>query len=222
MNKQLIISVLLTIFSLNLIAQTNTQVKDPKAKAILDQLSAKNKSYTSIEASFEYKLENSADGIDETQSGNILFSGNKYKLTIAGQQIVSDGKVMWTYIEDADEVQISDVPEETGEDDAFMNPSKIFTIYESGFKYNFDKEESINGKIVDVIRLYPENPEKKSFHTIILKVFQDNKQMHSMTIKSKDGNNFSYVLKTFKPNVPVTDKTFIFDVSKAGDVIDLR
>ena len=200
----------------------NADVKDPKAKAILDKLSAKNKSYTSVQATFDYKLQNQADGIDESQSGEILFSGDKYKLNIAGQEIVSDGTTMWTYIADADEVQISDVPEDMEEEDAFMDPSKIFTLYEKGFKYLHEKEETVNGKKVDVIKLFPENPEERSFHTIILKVFSDDLQLHEMTIKAKDGNNFTYLLKTFKPNVPVTATTFVFDESKAGDVIDLR
>lgn len=224
MKKILIISAL-SFFMLNVIlikAQENSDVKDPKAKAILDKLSAKNKSYTSIEAEFDYKLENKADGIDETQSGKILFSGNKYRLNIAGQEIVSDGTTMWTFIADADEVQISEVPEEGEGDESFLNPSSIFTLYEKGFKFTYDKVETINGKAVDVIRLYPENPEEKSFHTIILKVIQENTQIHSMTIKSKDGNNFTYALKTFKPNVSTNANSFKFDESKAGDVIDLR
>lgn len=224
MKKILIISALsVFILSSNIIkAQENTDTKDPKAKAILDKLSSKNKSYTSIEAEFDYKLENKADGIDETQSGKILFSGNKYRLNIAGQEIVSDGTTLWTFIADADEVQISDVPEESESEDSFLNPSSIFTLYEKGFKYTYDKVETINGKSVDVIRLYPENPEEKSFHTIILKVIQENTQIQSMTIKSKDGNNFTYALKTFKPNVAINASSFKFDESSAGDVIDLR
>ena len=43
-----------------------------------------------------------------------------------------------------------------------------------------------------------------------------------MTIKSKDGNNFTYALKTFKPNVAINASSFKFDESSAGDVIDLR
>jgi len=223
MKKILIISALIINSTFGIVtAQEDKNVKDPKAKVILDKLSAQNKSYKSIEAEFEYKLVNTADGIDETQSGKILFSGNKYKLNIAGQEIVSDGETMWTFIADADEVQISEVPEEAEGDDSFLNPSSIFTLYEKGFKYTYDKEESVNGKTVDVIRLYPDNPEEKSFHTIILKVIQENTQIHSMTIKSKDGNNFTYVLKTFKPNAPINATSFKFDESKAGDVIDLR
>lgn len=214
--------ILVVILSFQLLtAQENRNVKDPKAKAILDKLSATNKGYSSISADFIYKLENKADGIDEEQSGSILFAGEKYKLIISGQEIISNGETMWTYIADADEVQISEVPEES-DDEMFMNPSKLFTIYESGFKYVYDKSETIDGKVVDVIKLYPENPDERSFHTIVINVLHEKNQIHSMVIKSKDGNIFSYELKKFSPNVSTNSATFEFDESKAGDVIDLR
>lgn len=202
-------------------AQENKNVKDPKAKAILDQLSEKNSSYKSIAADFTYKLENPADGIDEEQEGSIIFSGDKYRLNISGQEIISNGEIMWTYIADADEVQISEVPEESDEE-VFMNPSKLFTIYESGFKYVYEEQTTIDGKTVDVIKLYPEDPSDKSYHTIIINVLSGKAQIHSMVIKSKDGNVFTYELSSFTPNAPVSSDTFEFDESKAGDVIDLR
>ena len=59
----------LIIIAITLHAQPADDVKDPKAKAILEELSKKNKSYSSIKAEFSYKLENKDESIDETQNG---------------------------------------------------------------------------------------------------------------------------------------------------------
>ena len=67
-----LLMVLFTI-SFNLLAQsspTEAQVpQDPKAKAILDALTKKNKALTTITADFTYKQENKDANINESQKG---------------------------------------------------------------------------------------------------------------------------------------------------------
>lgn len=207
----------------SLIAQTdvsNTTPKDPKAKAILDDLTKKTKSYTSISADFEYNLKNEAAGIDETQSGKISTKGEKYKLEMAGQQVISDGKTVWTYIKDVEEVQITSADDEG--DEGFMNPSKIFTLYEEGFKYVYDKLQVIDGANLHSIYLYPMKPGEKSFHTVILYVDKDKLQVHSMIVKGKDGNTYTYKLKNFTPNKSLSDASFTFKTPEGVEEVDLR
>lgn len=220
MKKNIILLAIATLFTTSIFAQSegdSQEMKDPKAKAILDKLSAKNKTYTTISAEFDYNLKNAAEGIDETQSGKLITKGDKYKLNIAGQEIVCNGKTVWTYIEDADEVQINNVSNDEDEEGMF-NPATIFTIYEKGFKYKFQNE---NDK-TQTINLYPENANEKSYHTVQLIIDKAKTQITSIIIKSKDGNTYSYILKSFKTNETLNDSYFNFDTSKAGDIIDLR
>lgn len=200
-------------------AFAQTDVKDEKAKVILDKLSAKNKSYTSISASFVYKMENKDAGINEKQEGSVILKGNMYKLNIAGQEIYSNGSTVWTYIPDADEVQIS---EPNNNDEEGLNPSKIFTMYEKGFKYKYEGSVPRAGKQVSVIKLFPENPAGKPYHSVKMYVDDAKNQIESIEIFNKDGNIFTYELKTFETNKPFAESFFKFDVSQAGDVIDLR
>jgi outer membrane lipoprotein-sorting protein len=195
---------------------------ETKAKELLDRLSKKNKSYTSISADFEYKLENTEAGINEIQKGSIILKGNKYKLSIAGQQIISNGITLWTYIKDADEVQISSVADLEKDGDNLFNPAELFTLYEKGFKYNYVKEETIDGKALHLINLFPTNPKDKAFHSIKLYIDKESEQIHSMLIMAKDGNKYTYLMKNFTPNKPFADTLFNFDTSKVGEVIDLR
>lgn len=219
MKRRILLIAFSTLFLTNLFAQNDgdtPEMKDPKAKEILDKLSAKNKTYTTISAEFDYNMKNAADGIDETQSGKLVTKGEKYKLEIVGQQIICNGKTIWTYIADNDEVQISSVS--TDDEEGAINPAKIFTIYETGFKYKFISEEGNT----QTINLYPEKANEKSYHTVQLVIDKAKTQITKIIIKSKDGNIYTYSLKSFKTNETINDSEFNFDTSKVGDVIDLR
>ena len=194
---------------------------DAKAKAILDELSAKTKSYSNIKADFSYKMENKDAKIDETQQGTIHIKGSKYRLEIAGQEVISDGKNVWTYLKDANEVQINNV--DLSSDNA-ITPSNIFTIYEKGFKYKFDGEKTENGKVIQTINLYPIDVKAKPFHTVKLYIDKNAKQIHSIKVLSKDGNNYTYTVKSFTTNADINDAHFTFNQAKYPkvEVIDLR
>ena len=195
-------------------------MKDPKAKAILDKLSEQNKNYNTISANFDYNLKNSGEGIDETQSGKLITKGNKYKLEIAGQQIISDGTTAWTFLKDDCEVQIQEA--EGDDEEGIFDPVSIFTIYENGFKYKFDSD---NGT-TQIINLYPEDANEKSYHTIKLLVDKAKTQITSIVIKAKDGNTYTYNLKSFDTNKNFSDDFFKFKVENSGcdevEEIDLR
>lgn len=194
---------------------------DEKAKAILDELSKKTKAYTSIKAEFSYTLDNPQEKINETQKGTLTLKGNKYKLSIAGQEIVCDGKTLWTYLKDAGEVQIDNAPDPNKEENSF-SPTNIFTVYEKGFKYKSDKEETKNGKVMQVINLYPVKANEKPYHTVKLFIDKNAKEISSVVVMNKDGNKYTYNVTKFETNLPLNDSDFVFDTSKAKEVIDLR
>jgi len=195
--------------------------QDPKAKTVLDALSAKAKGYSSFSADFEYTLKSAE--VNETQKGSVMMKGQtKYKVKIAGQEVVCDGKTVWTYIADAKELQISDLPEEGDEDGNLLNPANAFHMYQKGFKYKHEGTAVAEARNVEVIKLFPMDPTKKNYHTIVLNIDTQKMELVSMIMKGKDGNVYTYKLKNFKANIPVTDSEFVFDESRADDIIDLR
>ncbi len=176
---------------------------DPKAKTILDELSAKTKAYTTIKAEFSFTVEKK-DKSKDTQIGKIQTKGVKYKLEIPGHEIYCDGKAVWDYIKDANEVQVKDM--ETGGEGA-INPSTIFTLYEKGYKYKFDSEDATT----QTISLFPENPDKKKFHTIKLFIDKVKKQISSVKMMMKDGSVQTYSIKSFAGNTAIADTDFVFN-----------
>jgi outer membrane lipoprotein-sorting protein len=112
--------------------------KDADAKVILNKLSKQYRSYDAVKTDFTLTIDNQQANVKETQTGTLISRSktNKYKVTLyaAGkktvtQDIISDGKNQWTFLKDANEVQLSaaDNSEEG------FNPAKIFTMYEKGY-----------------------------------------------------------------------------------------
>ncbi|NCP45927.1 MAG: gliding motility protein [Flavobacteriales bacterium CG18_big_fil_WC_8_21_14_2_50_32_9] len=209
---------LIFLFISSLIALSSVAQDDVKAKAILDKLSAKTKKYTSIKTTFDYQIVNKAEGLNEKQAGSLQIKGEKYYLSIKGQDVFSDGKSIYTLLKDAEEVQINSIPDENEED--VISPNTIFTLYEKGFKYKYVKEENGN----DIINLYPNNPQDKSFHRVEVQINKTKGEIYKVTVFGKDGTDMSYIIKTFTPNIAITDDTFVYSKAKYPkyDVIDLR
>lgn len=204
-------------------SEADLNPKDPKAQEILDALSNKAKEYKSFTSDFEYTLVNKQDGINETQTGSVSMKGQKkYKLNVAGQQIMSDGETVWTFIKEVKELQISDMPEEDDQEGNMMNPANAFHLYKNGFKYTYIGQETVDGIEADVIKMFPMDPKSKPYHTVVVNVDRPKLELISMVVLNKDGNVYTYRLKNFKANVNLTDSDFIFDESLADDIIDLR
>lgn len=215
------IFVLLSVFMMASLI-TLGQDQDPKAKAILDDLSKTTKAYKTITSEYIFTIVNKDKKQTEKQNGKVQVKGNKFKLEIPGNTIVCDGKTLWAHNKDANEVTIKSF--DASNDDQ-LNPSKIFTLYENGYKYKYDKEEKVGTAICHVIFLFPSvKPEKKKFHTIKLYVDKAKKQVAKMMMMMKDGSTQTYDIKTFKPNAEISDVVFTFDLKsfKADQITDER
>tara|TARA_Y100001954_G_C15780539_1_gene589540 strand:- start:1313 stop:1951 length:639 start_codon:yes stop_codon:yes gene_type:complete len=201
------------IFSINIAFS-----QDEIAKQILDQLSEKGNSYEDITAEFSFNFSNKNQGIDEFSEGKIWIKEDMYKLNMAADlSIINNGETLWYFMKDVPEVQIM---ESDSEDE--MNPSKIFTIYERGYKYQYDGKSIINGKETEIINLYP----KKSgaISKVILFVDTEKLEFYKIQIIDKEGGTSSYTIKSFITNNQVPESTFNFRKKDhpGVEIIDLR
>ncbi len=192
--------------------------RDPKAKVILDKLSAKNKTDQAVKVTFSFRMENKDQKIDETQKGTVVFKGNSFKIDMEKVQIVSNSKTRWTFIKSSKEVQIDDA----GMSEEAIEPSKIFTMHEKNHKYKYVGTEKINNISYDVVKLFPEEVDKKSFHTVVLYIDKVKGDLYKAKILSKDGNTYTYTIEKKEMGVVVKEVDFVFDTKKAVEVIDLR
>jgi len=216
MKKLLIIVFVFLGSGMNLMAQS-----EAKAKAILAEVTKKYRNYDVIKTEFSYTLENPQAKIKETQAGTLFVKSkvNKYKIILKGQELISDGKNQWTYLKADKEVQLSEVDNSS----EGLNPAKIFTIYEKGFKSLYTNDTKVNGRFVHNIDLTPTDG-KRTFFKVKLQIDKLNKQITNAVIFDKNGNRYTYTIKTFTPNIKVPESTFAFDAKlyPGVEVVDLR
>lgn len=194
--------------------------EDKKAKDILDKLSAKTKSYSSITSEFTYSLVNKEKKINSTQNWKIKIKGDRYKLDMGEQVIYYDGKTMWKFLKSDNEVEIST----PSPNDETLNPKNIFTMWEKGYKYKYVNEETVSGKAAHVIDLFPNNPKEKDFSSIRLYIDKTAMQVLKSEVKGKNGNIYTYEIKKFLPNQAIDDAVFTFNMKEhpGVEVNDIR
>lgn len=194
---------------------------DPKAKAIVDRLMTLAKGWSSFEADFTSRLQSSKDKLDLKQEGNMKVKGKRFRLVLDKNTIINDGTVLYTYSKETNEVTLSD----PAEMDQELDPSKVFTQYEKGFKSQFVEEKAdAAGAMTQVVKLFPTDPAKKPFHTVVLTVDKAKGDPRSVQVQYKDGNVVTYTVKKFTPNPELADALFTFDKSKypGVEVNDMR
>lgn len=197
----------------------NAQSRDAQAADILKEVTAKTKAYKSLNLNFTYQMENPDANINEVTEGKALLSGDKYKLDVAGQKVICDGKTIWTVISDAEEVQINTVSEG---DNAF-SPTKMLTNYSEKYKSKLiTKVTELNGVNVYALELTP--IEKKNFDKVNLYVNKDKMQLYAISIYDQSGSVYTYTITKFTTDVPVNDADFVFSSTEfpGYELIDMR
>ncbi len=185
--------------------------QDSKAQGILDKLSAKMKGYSSFYVEFSATVKNSSTGANSSETGKGWVKGNKYYASYGDNTIISNGMKTWTVVKEEKAVYETDA---NTSDEESINPKKLMTIWESGFKNKYEKEESLNGEQVHVINLYPKNPGTVNYHTITLYISKSDNELKKAIMKMKDGTIMTYNLTKFQPNISVDDSKFVFDPKK--------
>jgi len=208
---------IMTLLFYTLVILTYSQEKGNRSGELLDEVSAKVKSYKSIRVDFSYSIVNIKAKVNEERTGSLLVSGDKYKMNAAGRIIFSDGKSIWTYIESSNEVQIHSMEDS---DDA-MTPSKLLTSYSSNYKSKIIKEKNQDPNI-EMIELIP--LKQKNIVKAILGIDKARKQVKSFSMFDKSGSVYTYKINKFQTDVPVQSADFIFDASKfpGVDIEDMR
>ena len=202
--KKLFLLILSSIVSLNIIAQN--------AGEFLNSVIEKNKSYNDVSIIFNYKIINKEADIYENMIGYASMKGDSYKLNVDGQEMISDGKILWTHLIDDEEVMISEVSEDTN-----VSPLAIIDSFTNNITVNF-LENNAETKTVEIKENDGENFEK-----IILTTDKDFriKKIHAYL---GDGNELVYEITEFTTNQNLPDSMFTFDENLYPnvDVIDMR
>lgn len=193
---------------------------DARAKTILDALSKKAATYKSLKATLTMNVADASGKGGTTQRGTFLMKGAKYRLTLPTQDTRSDGRTVWTYLKEAQEVQVS-APDASAD---AISPVKLFTQFsDRDYKSRYLGERTVGGKKSHVIELLP-TKSTQAFKKVELAVDKVSGTPAGATIWDKGGARYGYTIAGYTPNVAIPDAQFVWDAkANAGvEVVDLR
>ena len=189
----------------------STQAQDAKkAKELLDEVSAKVKSYTNIVIDFKYSISNPAEKINQESNGNVALDGNLYHLNFMGITKIFDGKKVYTIVPEDEEISVSNFDEK---DENAITPAKMLTFFNKGYKYSWDIPQDIRGRKIQYIKLVPISS-KDQRKEVLLGIDVQTKNIYNVIEIGKNGTRTTIVVNSFKTNQPVSKNQFTFVKSK--------
>ena len=180
-------------------------------RVMVDQM----RSHKNVEMAFNYQISPDGKTLGESEKGHAWLQGEAYKIEMTDQQTISDGKTIWSYLIDDEEVMVSNASEGTDN-----TPLKLLTSLDESYVATLS---GIDAKGIATIELA--NP-KGQYKRVTLKINtkKSRPNIDSADIYIEDGSKVVVTIKEMKFDQELDDIFFTFDAKKHPkvDVIDMR
>ncbi|MBA5791441.1 outer membrane lipoprotein carrier protein LolA [Flavobacterium sp. xlx-214] len=196
--KKIIALVTLLFVAVNVQAQTAD-----KSKKLLDEVSAKIKTYKNISIDFTYQ-----NGSKESK-GKATLQGEKYVVDFMGVTQLFDGSKMYIINPADEEVTVASASSANSQAVSIAN---LLTFYKSGYKYVWGKSQTIGGKNIQIIKLVPNK--NQGVKEILLGIDTKSKQIYNRTDVFSNGSKSVITVKSFTTNQTLSKNHFTFTKSK--------
>ena len=204
--KNIIVCIALVFAAQAVSAQNNAE---KIIRVMVDQM----RSHKNVEMAFNYQISPDGKTLGESEKGHAWLQGEAYKIEMTDQQTISDGKTIWSYLIDDEEVMVSNASEGTDN-----TPLKLLTSLDESYVATLS---GIDAKGIATIELA--NP-KGQYKRVTMKVDTKKTELKSADIYLEDGNKFIIKVEEMKYDQKLDDKFFTFEEAKHPevDVIDMR
>ena len=204
--KNIIVCIALVFAAQAVSAQNNAE---KILRVMVDQM----RSHKNVEMVFNYQISPDGKTLGESEKGHAWLQGEAYKIEMTDQQTISDGKTIWSYLIDDEEVMVSNASEGTDN-----TPLKLLTSLDESYVATLS---GIDAKGIATIELA--NP-KGQYKRVTMKVDTKKTELKSADIYLEDGNKFIIKVEEMKYDQKLDNKFFTFEEAKHPevDVIDMR
>ncbi len=177
--------------------QSSGEKSDPEAQKLLDRVRKQYEKYKTLEAEFTLTIE-LPEQPKEVQKGVISQEGQKFRLDMPQQLIVSDGKTTWVYLKTEKEIQITNA-DPNGES-GFMTPKELLSRYQKGdFLYAITERTRENAKQIAQVEFKPVN--RRSDYTKLRVSIDEKAQLiDRITAFARDGSRFTFQVTRLTPH----------------------
>ena len=207
MKKKNIIACLFLLFATQVVTAQNN------AEALIHLLVNQVKSHENVEMAFSYQISPDGKNLGDSEKGHAWLQGEAYKIEMADQQTISDGKTIWSYLIEDEEVMVSNATDGTDN-----TPLKLLTSLDESYVATLT---GIDAQGLATIELA--NP-KGQYKRVTLKINTKKVELKNADIYMEDGSKLVVNVEEMKFDQKLDDKFFTFDTKKHPkvDVIDMR
>ncbi len=204
--KNIIACLFLLFVTQAVTAQNNTE-------ALIRVLVNQVKSHQNMEMKFSYQISPDEKTLIDALKGKAWLQGEAYKIELAEQQTISDGKTIWSYLVDDEEVLVSNATEGTDN-----TPLKLLTSLDKSYAATLTNIDAQGNAVIELA-----NP-KGQYKRITLKINAKKTELKNVDIYMEDGSKVMITIEEMKFDQQLDDNFFTFDAKKHPnvDVIDMR
>lgn len=201
------------IACLFLLFATQALTAQNNAEALIRLLVNQVKSHENVEMAFSYQISPDGKNLGDSEKGHAWLQGEAYKIEMADQQTISDGKTIWSYLIEDEEVMVSNATDGTDN-----TPLKLLTSLDESYVATLT---GIDAQGLATIELA--NP-KGQYKRVTLKINTKKVELKNADIYMEDGSKLVVNVEEMKFDQKLDDKFFTFDTKKHPkvDVIDMR
>jgi len=201
------------IACLFLLFVTQAVIAQNNAEALIRVLVNQVKSHQNMEMKFSYQISPDEKTLIDALKGKAWLQGEAYKIELPEQQTISDGKTIWSYLVDDEEVLVSNATEGTDN-----TPLKLLTSLDKNYAATLTNIDAQGNAVIELA-----NP-KGQYKRITLKINAKKTELKNVDIYMEDGSKVMITIEEMKFDQQMDDKFFTFDAKKHPnvDVIDMR
>ena len=164
------------------------------------------------------KITFSQTGSGETASGTLEYSsGNKFRLTLPSQTIVSDGTKTWTYIESRKQVVINKAAS-----GGQLTPRDILQSFPGDYSSTLKGSTTVNGKSCWIVECTAGGSNRVGdISNATLYIDKSTYRFRKITVQSPSLGTMTLTIKSANYNKAISSSRFTFTPPSGAKVIDL-
>jgi chaperone LolA len=144
-------------------------------------------------------------------------TGNRFRVDMPQETLVSDGQTTWVYNDAERQVLLNDYRE----DDVGFSPEDFFRDFTDRYDVVAQTSERRRGMPHTVLTLRPTAPDA-GFRTMRLWVRDDDRAITKLRLDTRDGATITFVLTDVVLGADLPPETFTFEPPEGAEVVDLR
>ena len=188
------------------------------AEEVLEKLRQKFNTIEDAELTFSETDRFTLTTMEHHVAGTLIMKkGNRYRVAMEGDTIVTDGETVWHYSAATRQVLIDHFKM----DERSLSPERILAAAPGDYEAALLGREKVGKNETEVLKLIPQ-----AAHSSLkaMKLWVDDKEWFVRKAELEDvgGKRTSYVVQEAKFNTGVPDSLFSYQIPAGAEVVDLR